>query len=223
MNVHELSSKHLTDYVQDGFTLVSGLMGDSIATAAELAMWSCMKARPDDPDTWPDSFAEGVDHPDIIACYTDAFLQVAAQLGGESSARFEAPGGALAINIFPTEEPWQPPGPHIDHAIKEHGHRTFPRPFRVATMTFLDDVEYHCGGTAVWPGSHQAIERLARSDEERYGFMWTLNQDLHRAEVGDPVILTPRRGDVLFYDALCAHGGSANTGSRPRLALNHKW
>ena len=97
MNVHELSSKHLTDYVQDGFTLVSGLMGDSIATAAELAMWSCMKARPDDPDTWPDSFAEGVDHPDIIACYTDAFLQVAAQLGGESSARFEAPGGALAI------------------------------------------------------------------------------------------------------------------------------
>jgi len=34
---------------------------------------------------------------------------------------------------------------------------------------------------------------------------------------------TPGAGDVLFYHYLCAHAGSQNTSTQPRLALNMKW
>jgi ectoine hydroxylase-related dioxygenase (phytanoyl-CoA dioxygenase family) len=90
-------------------------------------------------------------------------------------------------------------------------------------MTFLNDVAPHGGGTVVWPGSHLKIERLANSDPSRYEMMWVLNQELDRADIGDPVELTPKRGDVLLYHYLCAHAGSQNTSDHPRLALNQKW
>jgi ectoine hydroxylase-related dioxygenase (phytanoyl-CoA dioxygenase family) len=90
-------------------------------------------------------------------------------------------------------------------------------------MTFLNDVALHGGGTVVWPGSHRRLEALARSNPQRYELMWTLNQSLKELDLGRPVELTPRRGDVLFYHYLCAHAGSMNTGPRPRLALNMKW
>jgi ectoine hydroxylase-related dioxygenase (phytanoyl-CoA dioxygenase family) len=90
-------------------------------------------------------------------------------------------------------------------------------------MTYLSDVPSHGAGTIVWPGSHLKLEALAKSDPERYELMWALNQDIPRAGIGEPVELTPRRGDVLFYHYLCAHAGSKNTSDRPRLALNMKW
>ena len=219
-----LSQTQLDAYARDGYILLSGLISDDTAIAAEETMWACMQARADDPQTWPDgNYAKGHDNPEIVACYTDEYLQTAAQLCGDSLESVKAPGGALAINIFPSAGPWKKPSPHIDHAIKEHGHKTFPRPFRVATMTFLSDVEKQGGGTAVWPDSHRRLETLARSDEARYEYMWVLNQELDQAELGDPLVLTPQRGDVLFYDYLCAHAGSANISSKPRLALNYKW
>ena len=219
-----LSQTQLERYGRDGYILLSGLICNDIAAAAEAALWDCMQASPDDAGSWPDSdYAKGHDRPEINACYTDDFLQAAAQLCGDRTDRLTAPSGTLAINIFPSAGPWQKPKPHIDHAIKEHGHKTFPRPFRIATMTFLNDVAEHGGGTAVWPASQARIEALAHSDEERYKYMWTLNQELHQAELGEPSVLTPRQGDVLFYHYLCAHAGSANISPRPRLALNYKW
>lgn len=219
-----LSQQQLDAYARDGYILLSGLIPDEIAAAAATTLWECMQAHPDNPTTWPDgNYAKGHDRAEIVACYTADYLQAAAQLCGDSLASIKAPKGALAINIFPSQEPWQQPGPHIDHAIKEHGHKTFPRPFRIATMTFLSDVEERGGGTAVWPGSHQQIESLARADKQHYEYMWVVNRELDRAELNEPLILMPKRGDVLFYDYLCAHAGSANISSRPRLALNYKW
>ena len=219
-----LSQTQLETYARDGYILLSGLIPDNIANTAEQAMWDCMQAQPDDRATWPDSnYAQGHDRAEIIACYTDDFLQAAAELCGDPLDSTKIPGGALAINIFPSQAPWQTPSPHIDHAIKEHGHKVFPRPFRVATMIFFNDVAERGGGTAVWPGSHRQIEALARSDEERYEDMWALNQDLAQADLRKPLVLTPRRGDVLFYDYLCAHAGSGNISPQPRLALNYKW
>jgi hypothetical protein len=218
-----LTQTQLDAYEQDGYILLAGLIPDAVATATAAIMWQCMEARPDDPQTWPDGYAQGLDHPAIVACYTENFLHAAAQLCGDPPEAVGKPGSALAINIFPADGEWKQPTPHIDHAIKEHGHKTFPRPFRVATMTFLNDVAERGGGTAVWPGSHRQIEALARSDEEQYEYMWVLNQHLHRAGLGDPLVLVPKQGDVLFYQCLCAHAGSNNTSPRPRLALNYKW
>ncbi|MCH2659707.1 hypothetical protein MK163_04640, partial [bacterium] len=127
-----LSPNQLDAYARDGFVLISGLIPDASAAAAADAMWIAMDADPDDRTTWPEGYFQGLDDPAIVACYTADFLAAATALSGHPRDSIGAPGGALAINIFPT---------------------------------------------AVWPGSHQRIEALAHSDEDKYEYMWALNQD----------------------------------------------
>lgn len=224
MSGSPISEKQKADYQRDGYILVSGLIPGEVARRADEFIWRDLGLSPQAPEAWPqNSLSGGYNSPEILACYTPEFLAAAADLCGAEPASMAPPGGALAINIFPQQDPWQWPGPHIDHAIKDHGHKTFPLPFRVATMTFLHQVAPRGGGTVVWPRSHRAIEDLARSRPDHYGYMWVLNQELDRAQLEPPVELTPAAGDVLFYQCLCAHAGSSNTGDRPRFALNHKW
>jgi hypothetical protein len=219
-----LTDEQIRLYREQSYLLISGLIPDAVSRAAEAAMWRLLGVSPDDPAAWTSVSAahQSLDSPELVACYTPEMLASAATLAGPNE-QIAAPKRAYAINVFPTAEPWQWPRPHIDHAIKEHRHKTFPRAFRIAAMTFLSDVEPHGGGTVVWPGSHAQLNRLARSDPARYEMMWTLNQELPNLALADPVELTPRRGDVLFYCYLCAHAGSRNTTARPRLALNAKW
>lgn len=188
-------------------------------------MWRLLEASPDDPESWKRIAAahQAFDSPELLACYNPSLLAATALLAGDPPETIQAPKRAYAINVFPTPGEWSWPHPHIDHAIKEHGHHTFPRAFRVATMTFLSDVPLHGGGTVVWPGSHALLEGIAKSDPARFELMWTLNQELSRIDLGAPVELTPKRGDVLFYSYLCAHAGSRNVSDRPRLAMNAKW
>lgn len=219
-----LSESKREQFVEQGYLLVSGLIPEEIARAAEAAMWRACGADPADPSTWKALAGHNVlDEPALTACYTPEFLAAAAELAGDDPAGFRPPSRAYAINVLPTDVEWTWPRPHIDHAIKEHGHRTFPRAFRMATMTFLSDVPAHGGGTVVWPGSQRTLEALAKSDPQKFETMWALNQELRSVDLGAPVELTPRRGDVLFYPALCAHAGSLNVSDRPRLAMNAKW
>lgn len=219
-----LSNSQREQYDRDGYIVVSGLIPDEISAVAEEAMWHSFSLDRSDPLSWPQKTVHvTIPDPKLTAVYTSAFLSAAAKLGDDDPAQFTMRESAHAINVFPQPGQWTWPKPHIDHAIKEHGHRTFPRAFKVAAMTFLSDVPPHGAGTVVWPGSHRKIEALAKSDPERYEMMWVLNLELDRAEIGEPVELTPRRGDVLFYHYLCAHAGSMNTSDKPRFALNMKW
>ena len=220
-----LSAEQVRRYEEEGYLVVSGLIPRPAAEAAEAAMWRVLALDPRDPSGWPrEELKHQVYHePALLACYTEALLGAAAQLGRDEPEIFRAPGGAYAINVFPREGEWRWPNPHIDHALKHAGHRVFPRAFRVACMTYLTDTPLHGAGTIVWPGSHRKLEALARNEPERYELMWTLGQDLQRADLGEPVELTPSRGDAVFYHYLCAHSGSMNTSDRPRFALNMKW
>lgn len=220
-----LTEQQQHQYENDGCLLVSGLILPETAAAAEAAMWQLSGASPDDPAGWAElpRGHQTWESPELLACYAPEYLAAAARLAGDDPAGFRAPRRGYAINVFPREGPWEWPRPHIDHAIKEHGHKTFPRAFRIAAMTFLSDVAPHGGGTVVWPGSHRRIEALARSDPQRYELMWALGQALREIDLGEPREMTPKRGDVLFYHYLCAHAGSANTSPRPRFALNMKW
>ncbi len=213
------------EYVAQSYLLVSGLIPEEVAAAAEAAMWQLLNDSPDDAASWEQvrRAHQSYDSPELRACHTPSFLAAAAQLSGDPLETIGVPKRAYAINVFPSSGEWKWPRPHIDHAIKEHLHKTFPRAFRIATITFLSDVPPHGGGTVVWPGSHAVLERLAKSDPERFEMMWTLNHELPHVTLADPVELTPKRGDVLFYSYLCAHAGSQNTSDRPRLALNTKW
>jgi hypothetical protein len=220
-----LTPQQLAQYDRDGYLLVSGLIPEDVAAAAEAAMWRAIGATPGDPASWADKTYghERIDDPAVVAVYTPEFRAAAAALTGDDVSTIDLPDSGYAINVYPQQAEWKWPHPHIDHAIKEDGHKTFPRAFRVATMTFLNDVPLHGAGTVVWPGSHHRLEALAKSDPYHYGMMWVLNQELERADLGLPVELTPKRGDVLFYHYLCAHAGSMNTSYRPRFALNAKW
>jgi len=220
-----LSAEQTRHYLDQGFVLVSGLIPDDVSAAAESAMWRLLSVDPDDTASWAGvkPSHQVFESPELLACYTPSMLSAAAELSGDPPETIHRLGRAYAINVFPTDEEWHWPRPHIDHAIKEHAHRTFPRAFRVAAMTFLSDVEQHGGGTVVWPGSHKVLEAAAKRDPSKYEMMWTLNQSLAELNIGEPLELKPRRGDVLFYSYLCAHAGSRNTSKRPRLALNAKW
>ena len=219
-----LSNDQVQSYQDQSYLLVSGLIPVDVAAVAEAEMWRLLSADKDDPASWANAASahQVFASPELIACYTPEMLAAAAQLAGPEET-VQPPSRAYAINVFPTPGEWEWPRPHIDHAIKEHGHKVFPRAFRIAAMTFLSDIASHGGGTVVWPSSYPVLERLARSDPERFEMMWALNQELPNVALAAPVETTPRRGDVLFYSYLCAHAGSRNTSSRPRLALNAKW
>jgi hypothetical protein len=203
-------------FASDGYLVASGLIPDDVVRAARAELERLLAEQPDRPNFGTEA---------ANACYTERLCAAAAELGGDADVRPYYPvrsAYALITRSVPGEE-WRWPGPHIDHAIEKDGYHVFPRPYRLASMLFLSDVVPHGGGTIVWPGSHRAIEALAKSDPARYERMAVLNRDLAAAGLGDPVELTPRAGDILFYHYLTAHAGSRNTTDRPRLGLNHKW
>jgi ectoine hydroxylase-related dioxygenase (phytanoyl-CoA dioxygenase family) len=147
---------------------------------------------------------------------------VAAQLAGDPRP-FAAPATVYTIRVSPEDYSWQWPEPHIDHALEQDAHRTFPPPVRVACLIYLTDVAAHSGATIVWPGSHRQLERQAHSHPREYEFLWALNRDIPKIRLAEPLEILACAGDVLFYHYLCAHAGSTNVGTQARLALSHKW
>jgi ectoine hydroxylase-related dioxygenase (phytanoyl-CoA dioxygenase family) len=213
-----LTDDQVRQYETDGYLLISGLVPPIIAAGADAFLLDLMRS--------PELNALGHfsrEDAELLDCYTPAVISAAAQIVGEDVSTFPFPTRAYAIPSFPTQDEWQWPRPHIDHALKEHGHKTFPCAFRVACMTYLHDVPHHGGGTIVWPGSHRKLLAFAGSDSVKYESMWALNRALKLFDLGGPLELTPQQGDVLFYHYLCAHAGSQNTSDRVRLAFNHKW
>lgn len=160
--------------------------------------------------------------PWVLACFRKDVCSVAQQLAGYRGA-LKPPSVVYTITVFPTDIQWEWPAPHIDHSLEKDGHRTFPEPFRVGCLIYLNDVPSHSGATVVWPGSHRQLEALAAAHPQEYEYLAPLNREIHRLALQSPIEVTTVAGDVLFYHYLCAHAGSANTGSWPRVALNHKW
>ncbi len=220
-----LTSEQVEFFNANGYLLVSGLMGPDAVAKAAAAFWSEAGADPADPATWPvGTKAGGTHHPDILACFTREMADAVDRLSGETDLNWTPPNGCLAINAYPQPGEWSHPGPHIDHAIPEHGFQVFPRPMRLASLLYFNDVAPHSGGTVVWPGSHKIIEALAKSDPEQYALMAPLNQRIRDGyPIGEGIEVQSRAGDVLFYHYLCGHSGSTNAGSHPRFAIAHKW
>lgn len=220
-----ITNEQKRSYETNGYLLISGLIAREIVINAAETMRRFLEIEPGNIKSWegPSSVHQVYDEPGLLACYAHDVRAAAATLTGEDLASFKPPLRAYMINVFPIKGPWSCQQPHIDHALKEHGYRVFPTPIRIAAMIYLSDVPPCGGGTMVWPGSHTKLESLAKSDPVRYEMMWMLKEDMKRVDLGAPVELTPRRGDVLFYHYLLAHSGSMNTSDRPRFALNMKW
>ena len=228
-----LTDEQLERYNIDGYLVVSGLIPEDVSEHAEAAMWRSMGMDPDDPETWkrepeiadqfqPErglSVLNGIQDPDIMACVTPEYLKATAELIGEESVH--PPEAAHMQNKVPVDGNWALPKAHIDGLPKEHMHQTFPGPYRIASLVFLNDIAHKGGGTAVFPGSHRKVLELARSDREKYKYIIPLNRDISTLNLGDPVELTPKRGDVLFFTYCFGHNGTANVGDRPRWMMRY--
>ena len=210
-----LSKQQLGAYTEEGFLVLSDLIKPKLIQAAHKALIGQIH------DT-SGSHHQFVSDKTVLACFTSEVCRAAAVLAG-TPVRLPPPRVTYTISVFPTPRAWEWPKPHIDHAIQEDAHPTFPPPFIIGCLIYLNDVPPHSGGTVVWPGSHRLLERFAQANREKYKYMWTLNRDIPLAGLAAPIELTARAGDVFFYQYLCAHAGSLNTGSEPRLALGHKW
>ena len=207
-----------------GFVLLSGLIEESVAEAGATALLQSLAADREDPSTWNNIPTASVHKAtEILACFTQRVRAAAAELCEEGLPELPQPEATLTLNIFPQEGEWWPHGPHIDHALERDEFQVFPRPMRIASITYLNDVPKHGAPTVVWPGSHKKIEALAKTYPEKYARMATLNRDLSTLDLGEPIEIPGRVGDILFYHYLTAHSGSTNATQTPRLALVHKW
>lgn len=110
--------------------------------------------------------------------------------------------GVYAILPKPLKEEWSL-GPHGDYMASQ-----------LSAMVFADDVPPHCGGFAVWPGSHT---RLHGCWDNVHGSQITQENVKRFAKVRDQVLrdTTPvefcgRAGDVVFWHPRLLHSAGVN-------------
>lgn len=220
-----LTPEQVALYHAQGYLLVSGLIPETVSSRAReiFLLWSESDPRNPQAKTKEPLPHTPEEEAEVVACYTSAIMEASAQLVGDDLSTFRVPSRPFPLHSYPVLDEWKPWEAHIDHSIKADGHKTFPIPFRLASMLFLSDVEEHGGGTLVWDGSHKKIFALAETDPAYYEDMYVLNQELEKADIGECVELTPKCGDILFYHCLCAHSGSMNVRDSIRLAMNAKW
>lgn len=221
-----LNRDNIYQFLDEGYTLVSGLISREIAARADAAAFRCNGIDPEDAATWPNAVEnEFFTDPDLMAVYTPELLQAAAQLCDNPTmiGAMRPLESAFVIKLIPTDEEWQPSGMHMDGGGASQMLQFTPPQWQMFAMVYLHDIERHGGGTVVWPRSHRKLQALARSDTARYRFMPQLAKDLHLVDPGDYIELTPRAGDVLFIHPMILHAKPMNVGPRPRFAMHIKW
>jgi ectoine hydroxylase-related dioxygenase (phytanoyl-CoA dioxygenase family) len=206
----------LSSYNRDGFLLLTDAVDRKTVERARLALITQIPREHGNP------YHVFASHSAVLACFNKEVCSAAAVLAGVRK-RFAPPSTSYTVSVFPTSGPWRWPPAHIDHSHEKDAHQTFPPPYQIGCLIYLTGIQSHGGGTIVWPGSRHRLEELAAANRERYQYLAPLNRDIPTLDLGCPKEITARAGDVLFYHYLCAHAGSANTGTEPRFALNHKW
>jgi ectoine hydroxylase-related dioxygenase (phytanoyl-CoA dioxygenase family) len=212
----QLSPDQLRAFKQEGFVLISGLIDPGLVQRA----YDRVVAKAGGGDVASEH--QFIHDRSVRACFTRELCSAAHELVGPG-VRVRPPFRVYTISVFPNNAPWRWPVPHIDHALEKDAHKTFPPAFHVGCLVYLNEVESRSGATVVWSGSHILIEKFAAAHRELYEYRAKLNDDLGQIVFSEPAEIIAAAGDVLFYHHLLAHAGSLNTGSKPRVALNHKW
>ena len=229
-----LNSRQLADYQKQGYLLVEGLIPDQVSRKAMDKLWSILEMQPGQPESWKtvpklanvQAYRNLIDitttDADLLACCTPEFMQASSQLTNDPLVSTHYPNGINTINVFPSEKWWCGKA-HIDGIElggKKH-RRSLPGPLRMVVLTFLSDTKSKGGGTMVWPQSHHKLRAFAESDSEKYHYLTDLHNDVPSLNLGDPIELQPKRGDVLFFQHMFAHAGTANISQIPRFAFRY--
>jgi ectoine hydroxylase-related dioxygenase (phytanoyl-CoA dioxygenase family) len=212
----KLTTQQLHSYADDGFLLLPEAVDRKTVERARRVLLDRIANEQANP------LHAFVKDSAVVGCFGRDVCATAAELAGVGK-RLAPPTVTYTVTVFPTTQEWSWPPPHLDHAHEKDGYQTFPPPFLIACMIYLTDIQPHGGGTVVWPGSNRRLEAVATSDPQRYKYLAALYRDISKIDLGSPREIMASAGDALFYHYLCAHSGSTNNGTEPRLALNHKW
>ncbi len=213
-------------YQRDGFLLLSGLIDDETSRKARAFLLEqpgmdgdSSAIHPPDLYLAERNLVEHFARQDeaLLACCSEAFIAMTALLVEQSDLHH--PHGVQTQNLLSSTRPWVLPSPHIDGIPKQNKHRTFPGPYQIGFIIYLSDVESGGGGTIGWPGSQNKVRAKAQSAPERYEYLYDLNKEVPDLDLGQPVELLPKRGDILFFQHLWVHGATFNTQPEPRLAI----
>ena len=233
-----LTEQQLAQFEEEGYLLLSGLIPQETVTKAREAMWHMMGMDADNPSSWEDSNHPpssefymqragdqlfGVTHPDVLACCTPEYLTVLKQLASQypeiPHCEKQRPEGVWALNKFPVSAEWKRPSPHLDGGFRDL--RLDPGTFRVTSLTYLTDANAHGGTTIIWPEGPQRIREFRKNNPEFSNHVRDMGPQLQEMDLGEPMEVVVKQGDVLFFHHLLPHDGTTNVSSTPRFAIRY--
>lgn len=237
-----LSSNKLKQFEEEGYLLLSGLIPKETVIKAEAAMWHLMGMEPDNPDTWEhfqrpfltgfymDRLADGkrlelygVNHPDVLACCTPDYLSILNQLAERYPSiphcKSELPDGIWAMNQFPVSSEWKSPSPHLDGDFRDF--RLDPGTFRATSITYLTDANSQQGTTVIWPEGPLRIRAFRKKNPDFSNHVRDLRAQFPQLDLGEPMEVVAKQGDVLLFHHLLPHSGTINVGTSPRFAIRY--
>jgi len=235
-----LSTAQLNQFEEEGYLLLSGLIPKDTIVQAEQAMWHSMGMDPDDPDTW-EHFQRpfltgfyiqkmwnekrielfGLTHPDVLACCTPDYLTVLNQLAERyptiPHCKSKHPDSIWAMNQFPISAEWNMPSPHLDGYSRDLS--LDPGTFRASSLTYLTDANSHQGATMIWPEGPQRIREFRKKNPNSSNHIRSMLTQLPQIDLGEPMEVIAKQGDVLLFHHLLPHANTLNVGSSPRFAI----
>ncbi len=212
-------------FVEDGYTIVRGLLPPDDAREGLDLVWEHMSKHADgvdrdDPATWVDK--PGGNIPDVgqtpyakRVVSESAVFDVAEELVGVG--RLRKGGGFLAKPNFPrSDREWRPARGHLDGYPAGANGVTLGTVglFTVAATMYVSSVRERGGGFTVWPGSHHRHAKYFRT----YPLDVSGADGLH-ADHGAGVEFVGEPGDVCFWHHWLWHTAGMNAGDDIRLAL----
>lgn len=235
-----LSTEQLKQFDERGYLLISGLIPEEIVSKAEKAMWHTMGMERDDSKTWEEvkrpfltnfyieNMAHerrielfGVTHPDLLACCTSEYLGILNQLAERypkiPHCKSKEPDAIWAMNQFPITAEWKMPSPHLDGYSRDL--RLDPGSFRASSLTYLTDANSHQGTTVIWPEGPERIREYRQQNLDLSNHIRVMLTHLPQIDLGEPLEVVAKQGDVLLFHHLLPHTGTLNVSNSPRFAI----
>lgn len=150
-----------------------------------------------------------------LALETPAWALAEALMGADNITPVSV--GQIALRFPVLEEPVETVSPHLDgtysplNGVPEGSLRGFSM---LLGVVLRDIEETDAGNLMVWPGSHHLYAQYFR----QHGWE-SLLQGMPAVDLGKPVQVTAKAGDVLLVHYLLGHGTSANLSPNIRYTV----
>lgn len=221
-----LEPTDLDQFVERGWCTVRGAFSAPRAREARAVVWQRMAEKRAihelDPTTWPPAYdiEEHLDHPAVLACFTDRLAAAIEQIVGADRWTGERRWGLWPVNFhYGAEEParWPAHGWHIDGNWFRH---TVDCPRQgLLLIGLFSDISPGGGGVVVSTGSHRRAARVLATHPEGLA-----HRELFARVLAEPIggfcELTGPAGDVVLGHPFLFHTRGFKRHGEPRVISN---